>query len=221
MTISKTFTFITRVEVPPELDHLHKGNDLAFQKGTLHDAVASNLNHAFGGYSTKDKNLAGRVLTRAELWVDGLEPDHLNHNPADNTLANLEMVTHAENLRRRRRVFPLIHELMPQLEIGVRIYAFAITVKVDDINKDLLDKMIEKYKEGKLQYRALNAVVISGSASNSLAHKVLAADGIEVPPGMTIHHINLDRGLNLPTNMRVVTPTVNNQNKSNSAQPSV
>ena len=47
-------------------------------------------------------NVSRAVL---EAWVgprpEGMECDHINGNPRDNRLCNLEWVTHAENVRRR------------------------------------------------------------------------------------------------------------------------
>lgn len=212
--ISKTFTFITRIEVPPELDHLLMPLDGMFARGTLHNSVASKLNIAFGGYSVKEKSLAGRVLVRAGKWVDGLTIEHKNHNPADNQLDNLDLITQTENTRRRRKQFPLTHHLMPQTGGGVRIYAFAVEVKLDDFNSDLMQQLEYKYTSGTLQYRVTHAVV-SPAGNGSLAYKVLAANGIQIPKGMTVDHINGDHGLNLPDNLRVVTMSINNQNKGN------
>ena len=48
------------------------------------------------------KWLVHRLVMLAFVWYSELEVNHINHNPSDNRLENLEYVSKIENLQKRR-----------------------------------------------------------------------------------------------------------------------
>lgn len=53
-------------------------------------------------YWWKQKWLVHRLVMLAFVWHSELEVNHINHNPSDNRLENLEYVSKLENLKKRR-----------------------------------------------------------------------------------------------------------------------
>lgn len=210
--IERTFGLCAKIEVPAELDYLLQRLDKRYSSGKLHDKITGSCLWAFGGYSTRQKTVAGRVIDRAGYWADGFFVDHVNNDPGDNQRHNLRMVSASESTRNRRLKKEHVFEPPVSDILGVRTYSFSIRLLLDDDNADLLEAFTEKYRSGKLDYRVKMGLTNVGGGT-SIPLNVLKYYGVSVPKGMVIDHIDDNHGNNLFENLQVITPSENNKKR--------
>lgn len=197
--ISETFSFAEPLIVDHWLDHLLTPHDQKYGRGTLQDSVIHSVMLQSG-------HIARKIIMRDGRYVPGLSVDHINSDRTDNRRANLQMITQAENLRKRRNWRSMPHLYEPaEREPGIRVYPFSFDIEVDDDNADMLDIMYRKYTTGKLHYGVAHSLYSAGVKTSNLHVQVLKANGVIVPKGMPIHHKNDNPFDNRFANLEVLT----------------
>lgn len=88
------------------------------------------LNHDIHGYvGFKNITVHKLVMLTFDKYVEGLEIDHINNDRSDNRLCNLQMVTHAENIRKR---------VPPMKDICGKLHGRSIPVVQYDLNGNFI-----------------------------------------------------------------------------------
>lgn len=100
-----------------------------------------------------------------------------------------------------------------------RTMTFNVTITVDDEDADMLERLYQRYVEGRLQGAVTTAVSHNSryNGYSGMPTSILARQGKFKTKGMTVDHINRDPGDNRRTNLRILSQADNLQNRVNAS----